>query len=127
MVRRGGIEILLILVYGDQMDDLNSLDFALKKSKRGGKRPGAGRKPFIDRLTVEEQKKIKDVLEAKVWIDAAEKIAWPAIIDLASNEDVQDKVRFMAAQEIMNRALGKPKERHELGGVNGEPIFIKWQ
>ena len=54
--------------------------------------------------------------------DAANKL-----VSLLSSKN--EKIAFMAAQEILNRTLGKPETsgKLEISGVNNEAIIFKWQ
>lgn len=101
------------------MEGLNNIE--LKKSK-GGARPNTGPKPFVDKLTKIEKKELKDIAKAEYWMEACRDIAIPFIFELVEDQDAGKSDRLKAAQEIINRALGKPKERHELSGPDGEAI-----
>lgn len=88
----------------------------LKKTEKvnGGKRPGSGRKAFVNKLTDKEKKELAKISEAKYWVERAEEVAAPFIFELVDNPDATFDSRLRAAQEILNRALGKPLERNRL-------------
>jgi hypothetical protein len=65
---------------------------------RGGARPGAGRKPNAVRAAARDFSSPEKVTE---WLEAVEAIA--------RNGD-SDRVRLAAYQELLNRALGKPRD-----------------
>lgn len=89
---------------------------------RGGKRPGAGRKPVDGHLTpvMAAKKRIVDLL--------------PALIDLEFSlangvEALSDKGIVYttipdrnAIEYLINRVMGKPTEPIELTGADGAPI-----
>lgn len=84
------------------------------RKRNGGARNNAGRKAFIDKLTKEEQKEIASIAEAKYWLDMAQKDAAPFVRKLVGDSKASWDARLRAAQEILNRALGKPKESLDL-------------
>lgn len=92
------------------MEELNKPE----KGKNGGARPGAGRKAYASKLTVDERKKALAITEAKWWIERAETTAVPFLFKLVEDEKAANSDRFKAAQEILNRCLGKPKENMDL-------------
>lgn len=101
------------------MQDLNKLDV---EKKHGGKREGAGHKFYVDKLTKEEQAALKEMAKAEYWLQACQDIAVPFVFQLVQDQEAGKSDRLKAAQEIINRALGKPKERHEHSGPDGEAI-----
>jgi len=102
------------------MEDLIKLE--KQKATHGGLRPGAGKKPFVEKLTKEEQQELKEMAKAEYWLKACQDIAVPFVFNLVQDESAGKSDRLKAAQEIINRALGKPKERHEHSGPNGDAI-----
>lgn len=104
--------------------------------KNGGARPGAGRKPLAEKYA-------PAISKAEAQIAASltrKKDGLPGIIDrmmeLAHGVTVQEPdgeggVRvytkppdFKACQYLIDRILGKPTQRNEVTGENGEPIKI---
>ena len=75
-----------------------------KKSTKGGRRPGAGRKlkqsTILKRLAIEKAG------------DEAEK-SLQFCVDLRNDEYEPKSLRFAAAQEIMDRVWGKSKQQIE--------------
>ena len=97
-----------------------------EKKTWGGARSNSGKKPFIDRLTKDEMEQVKKAATAEYWGAAFEKIAKPFIFDTVDNPLAPWDVRIKAAQEIINRFLGRPKEFKELSGPDGGPISLQW-
>lgn len=81
-------------------------------AQRGGKRPGAGRKP--GRVSA-AKRKLSDM--AKTHATAALK----ALADIAKGGE-SEAARVSAAIAILDRAYGKPTQSHELSGPGGGPI-----
>lgn len=102
----------------DKEKELNIID---RRKFNGGYREGAGRKPFVE-LTQVEREDLKRLAQAEFWLEACRDIAIPYVFQLVGDPNAGERVRFNAAQEIINRALGKPKERHEVSGPDGEAI-----
>lgn len=97
------------------------------KSKRGGKRPGAGRKPRVLRL-----------LRADWQAETANRIAerLPKLLEnlfaLADGVKVKGEdgvYQTLPCREtnkyLIDRVLGKPTERTEVGGEDGGPIQVE--
>lgn len=102
------------------MEDLINLE--KEKATHGGLRPGAGKKPFVDKLTKIEQQELKDMAKAEYWAEAFKNMAVPFVFQLVQNQDAGKGERLKAAELIINRFLGKPKERHEHSGPDGDAI-----
>lgn len=81
-------------------------------AQRGGKRPGAGRKP--GRVSA-AKRGLAD--KAKTHADAALK----TLADIARSGE-SESARVTAAVAILDRAYGKPSQSHEHSGPNGGPI-----
>jgi len=60
-------------------------------------------------------------------IEAAKAHTQTAISTLADicTHGADEKARISAAEALLNRAWGKPTERHELTGANGGPVHTK--
>lgn len=86
------------------------------KSKRGGKRPGAGRKAGSRNLATTDE--IKSIAEA------ARSHSTTALDTLAhiSARGESEAARVSASVHILDRAYGKATEHHELSTKDGKPI-----
>lgn len=82
-----------------------------KKSKRGGARPGAGRKSKAELLGL-------PALLEECWTDADRRATLRALAAKASKGDME------AIKLLMAYAYGKPTERKEVSGPSGGPIEI---
>lgn len=83
------------------------------KSKRGGARKGAGRKPGVvsqAKLTLAEQARIygPDLIKA--------------LYQIAMDEEAPPNARVSAANSILDRAYGKPLNAMEVTGKDGGAI-----
>lgn len=88
------------------------------KSKRGGSRPGAGRKPGRpDRATAEQ----KDGLEAQA--RAFTKVALMALVKIATR-GTSESARVTAAMGLLDRGYGKPRQTVENTGEGGGPMLV---
>lgn len=70
-------------------------------------------------------KKEYDVLRAEFWQELADT---KAVAVLRANMEMgvgTDALK--AAIEVLNRAIGKTTEKHEVSGAGGGPIQITWQ
>jgi hypothetical protein len=80
-----------------------------KTSGHGGKRPGAGRKPGVpNKATAEIQNAAREYT-----VEALETLA-----DVMRNSE-SDQARALAADKVLDRGYGKPKQPME---HSGEPI-----
>lgn len=82
-------------------------------AQRGGRRPGAGRKP--GRVGT-AKRHLSDMAK-----DHA-KAALATLVDVHSDKQAPPSARVTAATAILDRAYGKPSQSHELSGPNGGPI-----
>ncbi len=91
-----------------------------EKGKNGGVRARSGRKPFIDKLTGKEKEKVWKLTEARFWVEIAEEKAMVRLNEIldAPLAQVGSKALLTAVKEVLDRALGKPKESHRF--VDGE-------
>ena len=85
-------------------------------SAKGGKRPGAGRKPS----TIKGVARIlpKDT-SALILAEIKANQRW---IDLANSED--ERIQLDTLKYLTDRAFGKPKQAIEHSGTNGGPIEV---
>lgn len=88
------------------------------KSKRGGKRPGAGRKPGSRNVATSDD--IKDLgREARGY----SKLAIQTLARIAK-EGESEAARVSAAIHILDRGYGKATERVEHSGIDGAAIQV---
>lgn len=88
----------------------------MAKSRRGGFRPGAGRKPGqAPRATKEQRETLADQarVHARLALDTLAKIA---------KAGQSEAARVAAANHLLDRAYGKPTQSHEHTGAGGGPI-----
>ena len=92
------------------------LNFIMAESKRGGRRPGAGRKPGSkDRATIEQRGTLEAL--AREHTDTALHV----LVQVAEASE-SDAARVSAANAILDRGYGKPKQAMEHTGKDGGPI-----
>lgn len=90
-----------------------------RRKFNGGARPNSGTKPFVDTLANPEVK----MRIAQKFLEMSERLAIPYLEGVANGTiEVDAATRFKVNQEILNRALGKPRESMELSGRDGGPI-----
>lgn len=79
---------------------------------RGGARPNSGPKPSIEKLI----DKAYTIAEAKFWVELAENKAIKRIEEILDSpiQKVGAKAVISVAKEVLDRALGKPKESVDL-------------
>ena len=105
-------------------DDLKNLEKPGTR-KHGGKRSGSGRKPFIAKLPKHVQKQIMDATRAEYWAKLVTDHALPRLESILKAETKRpNDVQLRAIQETLNRFLGKPKDKHEFSGPDGNPIQL---
>ena len=87
---------------------------------RGGARPNSGPKPSIEKLT----EKAYTIAEAKFWVDLAENKAIKRLEEIldAPVREVGAKAIISVAKEVLDRALGKPKETVDVTS-KGKALF----
>ena len=83
-----------------------------RNSKRGGARPGAGRKAGVPNKATAEIKEI-----AQQYTDKAIK----ALADVVENSE-SDAARVSAANSILDRAYGRPSQSVAISGADGGPV-----
>lgn len=87
-------------------------------SKRGGARPGAGRKPGRpDRATAAQ----KEGLEAEA--RKYGKVALLALVEIAKSGE-SESARVAAANGLLDRGWGKPRQAVEHTGEGGGPVAV---
>jgi hypothetical protein len=87
-----------------------------KQGRRGGKRPGAGRKKGSEnRATVAQKTTVSHL--ARQHTDVAMK----ALRDICE-KGISESARVAAANSLLDRGYGKPTQAHEHTGKDGGPI-----
>lgn len=82
-------------------------------SKRGGKRPGAGRtKGLLNRATKEHKATLSDLARAHT------AVALKALVSIATKGE-SESARVSAANALLDRAYGKPRQSVEHSGTVG--------
>lgn len=77
---------------------------------RGGARPGAGRKPNVpDRATAAQRKSLEEVARSHT------ETAIKALAEIAKSSE-SDAARVSAANAILDRGYGKPRQSIQHGG-----------
>lgn len=88
-------------------------------AQRGGKRPGAGRKPGSRSVaTVEQGGTLAEL--ARAHAPAAIK----TLADIAAKGE-SETARVSAANALLDRGFGRPTQSHEHSGPGGAPIEYK--
>src|SRR4051812_41326442 len=91
---------------------------ANQPGKRGGKRPGAGRKKGSrDRATVEQKATLEELARSHT------ELAMNALVKVASSSE-SDAAKVSAASVILDRGYGKARQAVEHTGKDGDPIAI---
>lgn len=86
------------------------------ESKRGGYRPGAGRKPGSkDRATIEQKATLEELARSHTTT------ALDVLVQVAQASE-SDSARVSAANAILDRGYGKPKQAMEHTGKDGGPM-----
>lgn len=87
-------------------------------NKRGGKRPGAGRKKgSLDRATVEQKATLEEL--ARSYTD----VAMSVLVGVAQASE-SDAARVAASNSILDRGYGKARQGVEHTGKDGQPIAV---
>lgn len=85
-------------------------DGRARNGSKPGENNGGGRKPSIEKLKAE----VIDIAMAEFWIKLAREKAIPKLQALL--ECGKSETEMKAAKEILDRALGRPKESMEITG-----------
>ncbi len=89
------------------------------QSRRGGKRPGAGRKRGVPvKATPRERNDIAD--QAKDYAD----VALQALVGIV-RQGMSEAARVTAATALLDRGYGKPRQSVEHAGKDGGPIQVQ--
>lgn len=90
-----------------------------KRTKRGGKRPGAGRpKGVRDRATGEQRASLEDLARTHT------EVALNALVAVASGGE-SESARVGAAVALLDRGYGRPRQAVELSGDGGGPVKVQ--
>jgi hypothetical protein len=88
------------------------------KSRRGGKRPGAGRKPGAkDAATGEQRASIQSLARSY------DKLALATLARVAKSSS-SDSAAVSAANALLDRGYGRPPQAVEMTGKNGGPVQV---
>ena len=91
---------------------------AIKQSKRGGKRPGAGRKRGVrDAATGEQRASIQELARSY------DVLALATLARVAKGSE-SDAAAVSASNSLLDRGYGRPHQAIELSGPDGGPIPI---
>lgn len=111
--------------------ELKSFDSVEKPSKvdgrkfNGGKRKNAGRKVNVELAKEIAFKEGYDVAKSEFWVKLANE---KAVAVLIANMDMTfGDMAVKSALAVLDRALGRPKEKHEVTGEGGGPLKITWE
>lgn len=85
-------------------------------SKRGGKRPGAGRKPLM--ATVARRRALAEA-------NGSAEFSLGLLIAVLEDEEQPIELRLECAVAVMDRVWGKPKVFQEHSGPGGAPLLIR--
>lgn len=84
---------------------------------RGGKRPGAGRRPGqANKLTAEKKRTLTEIAR-----DHTEE-AMAVLVGIMNDRKAPAAARASAANSVIDRGWGKPAQSMELTGSEGGPI-----
>lgn len=90
----------------------------ITRKKKGGVRPGAGRKPFIpDRATMAQKATLEG--KARTYTEAMLGV----LVEIAL-KGKSEAARASAANAVLDRGYGKPRQGIELAGEGGSPIEV---
>ena len=87
---------------------LESLEKVERRGAKPGDNRGGGRKLNIERLVSTAKEEGYKIAKAEFWVKLAEDYAVPRLLSILENG--KDDVALRACQELLNRAMGKPKE-----------------
>jgi len=93
----------------------------IDKRKFNGGHKNGGRKADIERIVSKEF----EIAKAEFWVKLAQEEAIPKLRRMLKLKDKEPNA-WKAAQEIMNRAMGKPTESVELSGKGGKDIVLNF-
>lgn len=94
------------------------MDNQTNQSRRGGKRPGAGRKPGRVNFATADQ---KDDLEGQA--RAYTSAALQTLVTIAT-KGKSEPARVTAASALLDRGYGKPRQGVEHTGPDGGPLVV---
>jgi len=90
-----------------------------KKDKRGGRRPGSGRKPLLPDIAP-----IIERMEVAKTARSYAHLALQAYVEICTDRNQPGAARVAAANAIMDRGYGKPPQSIEHSNKDGNPLEI---
>jgi hypothetical protein len=104
----------------------------ISMAQNGGARPGAGRKPKDEKFKQPIAKAEKKIADKLPWlIDQMMELAEGVIVQEFVREGVpriyQRPPDYKAIAYLTDRIMGKPTERQEVSGPDGEPLFKAYE
>lgn len=101
-------------------------DSTKKLKPRGGHRPGSGRKPDLESARKAGIVEGYAIARTEFWLDLAQNKALPRLQEILDSplDVIGGKTLMTAVVAVIDRALGKPKESHELTGKDGGPLQV---
>lgn len=95
---------------------MDTLGRRIEGRKNNGSKPGdnrgGGPKPNIERLVANAKEEGYKIAKAEFWVKLAEEKGVPRLIEIleAPLGTISDKTLLAAVKEVLDRAMGKPKE-----------------
>jgi hypothetical protein len=104
----------------------------ISMAQNGGARPGAGRKPKDEKFKQPIAKAEKKIADKLPWlIDQMMELAEGVVVQEFDREGIphvyQRPPDYKAIAYLADRIMGKPTERKELSGPDGEPLFKAYE
>jgi hypothetical protein len=101
-------------------------------AQNGGARPGAGRKPKDEKFKQPIAKAEKKIADRLPWlIDQMMELAEGVVVQEFDRDGIprvyQRPPDYKAIAYLADRIMGKPTERKEITGQDGEPLFKAYE
>jgi hypothetical protein len=107
----------------EALQKLEKVDGRVNNGSSPGSNRGGGRRPSIEKLKA----KAYSIATAEFWADLAQDKGIQRLLAILNFEtDKPNDTQLRAVQEVLNRALGKPKESHEFTCKDGGEILLRW-
>lgn len=116
----------------ERLESLISQVILVSDTGHGGARPGAGRKAKDEKFKVPIAKAEKKIADKLPWIiDQALELAEGVVVQEFDKDGMpkiyQRPPDLGAIKYLADRIMGKPTERKELSGPDGEPLFKAYE